>query len=221
MKYCKKCSVTVTDDSKICPLCQHSLTDDMTPTEPVFPYIPLKLNKKLIYIKLGIFISIAMCIISLIVDVIIFSHITWSMYVLGGAVSLWIISAVFLPRIKNIPKNVLYQAVVLSVLAYIWDKFTGDHGWAVTFVIPFCCTGTNITLITVFFILKFRVDDVAFYYCANLIYGFLPIFFILTGKLSVLYPSLISIGISSISLTAFLIFYWDNIVEVLKSKFHI
>ena len=220
MKYCKKCKVKVADDSKICPLCQYSLSDTADKSDAVYPFISLAYSKKKLYIKLGIFASIVGMIITSIIDIIINGHLTWSWYVIGGVFTSWILFGIALSKLKNLPKNILYQAITCTILAVIWDKLTGGHGWSLIYVIPFLCAGTNIGLITVFFLFRLKVDDVAFYYFINLLYGFLPMLFILTHKATVLYPSLISIGVSAISLAAFLIFYWANILEVLKSKFH-
>lgn len=220
MKYCKKCNVSVRDDSRICPLCQHKLAAD-DDAKPVFPYIPIHCSNKEFYIKLSVFAIAVICVISVILDLVITSEISWSIYVLGGAVSLLIILAVSLPKLKNIPKIILHQAVTCAVLAYIWDRCTGGYGWSVDYVIPFLCAGTNVALIAVFFALRLRIDDVAFYYFVNLVYGLLPIWFILGEKIKVMYPSLVSVGVSVTSLAAFVLFYGPNLLTMLKSKFHI
>lgn len=221
MKYCKKCAVSVRDNSRICPLCQHSLTDTDGECEYIFPYVPPKYSNKDLYIKMGILSTIIICVISVIVDLIVKTGVHWSLYVLGGAVSLWVVFAVTLPKLRNIPKAILHLAVACGVIVYIWDICTGRTGWAVDYVIPFLCVGTNIAMIVVFFVLKLKIDDVAFYYFMNSIIGLLPIWFILGNIAGVIYPSLTSIGVSVISLAAFVLFYGPNILEMLKSKFHV
>lgn len=221
MKFCKKCKVSVRDDSKICPLCQHSLIDDDGAEDIVFPYIPVKISKKTLYTKLGIFVTVVICVISVILDMIIETGTHWSLYVLGGVASSWILLAVSLPRLRNIPKIIVHQAVVCALLVYIWDRCTGSFGWSVNYAVPFICAGSNIALIAVFFAMKLRIDDVAFYYMVNLLYGLLPIWFIFSDKAKILYPSLISVGVSIISLAAFILFYGPNIKTMLESKFHV
>ncbi len=221
MKYCKKCAVSVRDNSRICPLCQHSLTDIGGESESVFPYVPLKYTYKDLYIKMGILSAIIICVISVTVDLIVKTGTHWSLYVLGGAVSLGVVFAVVMPKLRNIPKAILHQAVTCGIIVYIWDICTGNIGWSFDYVIPFLCAGTNIAMIAVFFALKLKIDDVAFYYFMSLIIGLMPIWFILSGIAGVIYPSLTSIGVSVISLAAFILFYGPNIIEMLKSKFHI
>ena len=37
---------------------------------------------------------------------------------------------------NHITQNIAAEAVIISILCVIWDKFTGWHGWSVDYVIP-------------------------------------------------------------------------------------
>ena len=47
---------------------------------------------------------------------------------------------------RNIPKNMIYQVVILSLLAVVWDRFTGWHGWSLDYVIPILCVTAMVSM---------------------------------------------------------------------------
>ena len=70
-------------------------------------------------------------------------------------------------------------------------------------------------------ILKIGVRDLIVYLFIDIIFGFIPIIFILTGILSVAFPSVICVATSAISLSALILFQGDNMKAELRKKMHI
>lgn len=55
----------------------------------------------------------------------------------------------------------------------------------------------------------------------DVIFGFLPLVFLIFGGLHVIYPSIISVAISVLSLAAIILFEGENIKEEINKRMHI
>jgi len=97
----------------------------------------------------------------------------------------------------------------------------GWIGWSLDYVIPAICVGAMIVMAVSAKLLKIGVQDLIIYMFVDGIFGFVPIIFILLGKLSVTFPSVICVAASAISLSALIIFQGDNIKAELKRRMHI
>jgi hypothetical protein len=103
----------------------------------------------------------------------------------------------------------------------LWDWSIGWLGWSIDFVIPGICVVAMVVMAIAAKILKIGVRDLLVYLFIDIIFGFIPIIFILTGVLNVGFPSVICVATSAISLSALILFYGDNMREELKKKMHI
>ncbi len=221
MKFCEKCGVKVTDDSIHCPLCQCDLSKDSSDdNSAVFPVIPTLYDRHSILIRLIILVSIAACVVSVIINMLIPTKIFWSAFVVIGVVCVWISLGLAYRKRHNLPKFILYQVVVAAAIVLLWDFFTGWHKWAVDYVIPFLFVGANISLILVVILQKLDISDFIFYLFVNMLFGIVPVIFICTGILNVLYPSLTSVGLNVIALSGLFLFQGKRIKGEIMSKFH-
>lgn len=227
MKFCEKCGVHVTDDSIHCPLCQRILSDNSENEESretgnaVFPIIPTFYSKYGLFIKLIILTSITGCVISVIIDLLIPSRIHWSIFVIVGVLCVWLSLGIAYRKMHNIPKVILHQVLAAAAVVLIWDLAAGWHNWSVDYVIPFLFVAANISLITAAVLLKLDISDFIFYCFINMLFGIVPIIFICTGILNVLYPSLISVGLNIIALSGLFLFQGRRIRGEILSRFHL
>jgi hypothetical protein len=70
-------------------------------------------------------------------------------------------------------------------------------------------------------ILKLSVNDYITYALIDAIFGIIPLSFIIFGWVNVIYPSVISVASSIITLAAIFIFQGDNIKAELHKRMHI
>lgn len=221
MRYCEKCRVEVTGNTLTCPLCQRRLTKPETVEYETFPNIPTMLNKHLTFLKLSSFISIAAAIICVGINIIIPTTVFWAWFVVIGIICAWVDGLFAFKKLYNVPKNILYQVIILSLLSLVWDKITGWHNWSVDYVIPFLCVAAIVTMTVLAWLLKLKLDDYTFYIFLYAVFGIIPILFLVFNIVTVTYPSLISIGIGILSFAGLAIFKGDYILTELKNRFHL
>ncbi len=221
MKFCNKCKLSVAGQKKHCPLCQSELQDLDADTREIFPEIPTIFHQYSLFFRILILASVAAAVVSVMLNAMFPTPVWWSLFVLAGIACFWIGTAIALSKRTNIPKNILYQVVLVSAMAVVWDNWTHWHAWSVNYVIPIVCVGAMISMAILAKVAKLHVRDYMIYLIIDGFFGIVPIVFYFTGLLTVQYPSLICVAASIISLVALLIFEGDNMRNELKRRLHV
>lgn len=221
MKYCEKCKVQVPNPKSHCPLCQGMLTQgDGTETE-TFPNIPTIYRQYSLYFKLLILCSVAAGLISLMINMLLPQSGWWSLIVVGGLVCMWIPLFAAVRKRSNIAKNLVWQVVILSVLISLWDVFTGWHRWSVNFVIPALCISAMLGIAIVGKVMRLRAEEYIIYLLIDVIFGLVPLIFVLTGLATAAYLCLASVVVSALCLTSIFLFSEINVWQELKKRLHL
>jgi MFS superfamily sulfate permease-like transporter len=103
----------------------------------------------------------------------------------------------------------------------LWDVFTGWHGWSVDYVIPIAFASVMTATAILARILKMPTETYMVYSVLLILYGIIPAIFVLSGLSTIIYPSLICVAGSLLSLAALLIFESRNMIEELKRRLHL
>lgn len=241
MKFCDGCKVRVLGIQEQCPLCGRNLniikevddkfvispkdsrvTDmlDSTKEEDVFPYIPTVYKEHHLVFKILMFISVTLIVLSLAINLLIATEHWWSLFVIAGVACFWLSFYVAFAKRKNIPKSILYQVVMISLIVVLWDHITGWRGWSVDFAIPILYFSDLLVLYILSKILHIGVDDYMIYMLIGAVFGIVPILFYLFGFLSFVLPSIICVVSSILFLAGVIIFQGDLIKEELRRRLH-
>lgn len=221
MKYCNKCKLSVKGQKKYCPLCQNELEHFDGAEDGVFPEIPTMFHQHSLFFRILILASVAVAVASAVVNVVFPTRIWWSFFVIAGIGCFWVSTAIAVSKRRNIPKNILYQVVVISALAVVWDLCTGWRGWSVDYVIPVTCTFAMFSLAIAAKIANLHVRDYMIYLVVDGVFGILPVVLVITGVVHTQLPSLICTGTSILSLTALLLFEGENMRGELRRRLHL
>lgn len=221
MLYCDNCKVSLKGKHQVCPLCGGIIQNNEDVTEDVFPNIPTIYQEFNMFIRVMILISIAAIIISFAVNIIFTRDSRWSLLVAAAIACMWLSMFFILRKKNNIPKTILWQVVLISLLSVLWDYSIGWHGWSLDYVIPSICFAAMIIIAITAKLLKIGVGDMIIYFLLDGIFGFIPIIFIIFGGLNVLFPSVICVATSAINLSAIILLEGDNIKTELKKRMHI
>ena len=221
MKYCEKCKVKVAEDREQCPLCQGMLAGEYDGCGGTFPHIPTIYRQFNLFFRILILVSVAAVVISLAVNIIFPQGGWWSVIVAAGVGSMWISLFVAIRKRKNIPKGLLYQVVVLSVLCVLWDWLTGWRGWSLDFAVPilFFVSLTAMIILTKV-LLRGALSEQLVYLCINILLSFLPIIPLALGVLRVRWPSIICVAAAVVALAAILLFMDRSLKRELRRRLH-
>lgn len=201
-------------------MCQDRLSGDEYQDE-VFPKISFVYREHSWFLKIMLLISIIVATVSLALNILLPGRGAWSLFVLGGLGSAWASLINLINKRKNIPKNIVYQVMTISVTVLLWDFLTGWKGWSINYVIPLVCVAAMISMALISKIIKLYIEDYILYIIIDGLFGIVPIIFIITGLLDVLYPSIICISISVISLATIIIFEDKRLIAEIKRRLHV
>lgn len=219
MRHCEKCKVNVSIPRAQCPLCQNQIISDGKPEAEIFPEIPLVQHKYGLALRILMFISFVAITVCVTINILLPFETFWSLIVILGIAGMWLSIYTAIKKRRNISKNLLWQAVLLSVLITGIDWFTGWHKWSINFVVPSIFVFTMLSNSIVLLIMHRRAYDFIIYLVVDGLLGLIPLIFILTGWANVIWPSLVCVLLSLTLLAAILIFV-RNMDDELKKRLH-
>ncbi|PHV72225.1 hypothetical protein CS063_01750 [Sporanaerobium hydrogeniformans] len=221
MKTCEKCGVQLKGKGNNCPLCQNELIGSNEGEEAVFPLNDQRQKETHMVIKVINFMMLCVGIMSVFFNVLYPVEIWWSLIVvltlIGVRVSLFIAIA----KHKNILKYLWNQSLVIIAFAIVIDYISGNHGWAITFVLPIIFTLAMIIMYLISKILHLQVGDYMIYLLLDAVFGIIPILFLLLQSVTTAIPSLICIMVSIISVIALISFEGPSMYSELKRRLHV
>ena len=133
---CPVCGVGLNGERGECPLCGKKLENaPQNETCGIFPRVPVHVTYDFIF-KISTFVMIVCIIVVNIINFVFIPHLSLYIPLNLGAVCAWIIVNVGFQKRRNIPKNIMYEAVIAMLLCIIWDKMTGWRGWSTDYVLP-------------------------------------------------------------------------------------
>lgn len=219
MLYCENCKVHLSGKHMRCPLCKGKLTGEADGAENLFPVIPAHIDHAML-MRLS-FGSVVVAAVSFAVNLILPARGWWSLFVLFGIVSFWASLALVLKKNRNIPKTVLWQVGALSLLAYIWDYFTGFRGWSLNFVLPILCTSAMVAMSVIARIKKLDIQNYIFYLVINCVFGILSFTLLVIGTTTETIPSAVCFASAIIFLAALWIFQGKVLRDEIQRRFHL
>ena len=221
MLRCRNCNIWLPGSPKQCPLCKGELTGTADNELSAFPK---RLPSQKLFSKKTLAITAFCCVcasaVCIAVNLILPSHGWWSLFVFAGLLSLWADFAMLYRKRRNPAKNILWQVAFVSVVALLWDFFTGFHGWSLDYVLPILCVCAMISIVLLANIWKMHVQDYIIYLVIDCILGVASLILILTGILHVVIPSAICFGASVIFLAALLFFQGKALRAEIQRRLH-
>lgn len=238
MKYCKKCSLHVNTDSEKCPLCSSILTMGDSDASIIntgenlqvknsgdcskYPKLEGVMEYKYNFVfRLFLLLSIATGSTCLLVNILTYSGILWSFIVAGAILLLWAVIVYPLFVRKNIGHIIIVDVISISIFLYIIQVVTRTKGWALDYVVPFLFVGATLMITFIIFIKRMRWREYSIYQTTMMIIGFLPVVFCISGLVSVIWPSIVSVFYSFMTFAGMFIFADKKYENELIKRFHL
>ena len=113
----------------------------------------------------------------------------------------------------------MWQLILISVIAFLWDYYTGYQGWAADFVIPLASIAVLCSVPVIAKIRHLEQEEYLFYFVQISVFGMLPFLLLLLGVVKRSYPSVICSGVSFLSLIWIMIFRGKELSQEVHKKF--
>ena len=152
------------------------------------------------------FLCLAVAVICGMINIMTAGTLNWYWFAGAGCVCAWLVVMVAYSKRRNILKNEIWQLLLISVIAILWDRFTGWRGWSVDFILPFGVLSVQFSVPVIARVNRLKREEYLFYLVQACIAGLIPMILAWTGVVKFVYPSVICAGISILTLAALFIF---------------
>ena len=164
------------------------------------------------------FLCLAVAVICAMINYITCEKINWAWFAAAGCICCWLIVIVAYNKRRNLLKNEMWQLFLITVLAVLWDYFTGWRGWSLDFLFPFGVLAVLGSIPVLTKINRLEREEYLFYLIQAGMAGLIPIVFIWTGLVKFRYPSVICAGISFLVLAGLFIFQKKEMLREFHKK---
>lgn len=218
MLYCENCKVSITGNHEKCPLCQGDVIGEPSKLN-TFPIIREEKQIINLILKITALVTIAIGVICILINIGFGGK--WSIYVIAGIVTGWIVIWITVKMHGNITKNSIWLTIIISILSFVWDISTGYRGWSIDYVLPLICCFAMIEMFIVANIKKLKIEDYIVYLIIDILFGIIPLILLLLDVVNVVYPSLICVAESIISLAILILFEGKALKAEIVRRMHL
>lgn len=166
------------------------------------------------------FSCIAAACICVMTNIIFTPGLNWSLFVIGGALSMWGALAVGFFKRHNLLKNGIWQMLVLPLVCIIWDLCTGWNIWSIDYALPGILLTVQISIIIITRLQKLPIESYMIYHIMASVLGLAPMIPVLLHVSHFPFLCILCGGISFLWLIGMLIFKGKDLFSELYKKLH-
>lgn len=170
-------------------------------------------------VQIFTFLCIAVAVVCGMINYMTLETLNWFWFAAAGSFCAWLVVMVAYTKRRNILKNEMWQLLIITTIAVLWDIFTGWRGWSVDFVLPFGAMAVLGSVPVIARVSRLETEEYLFYLIQAAIAGCIPIILVWTGIVRFRYPSVICSGISFLVLAGLFIFQKKNTLKEFRKKF--
>lgn len=190
--------------------------------EPVYPEERLASAAVRKFFQRLTFFSICCAVAAVVANITLTPGRYWSVIVSGGILSMWTALMIGLVKRYNLLKNAMWQLLIITNGCLVWDIGMGWHKWSVNFVFPVISVTIMVSMLIISKLQRLSPREYMIYFVMAAGYGvIIPLILLLTGVLTVTFPSVICVGFGFLFFMAQVIFKRQELGEELNKKFHI
>ena len=219
MLHCDNCHVQIRGYKESCPLCGGELSGN--PEDPAFPVLKQRRYTSREIMKIALFILCVLFVIMGTIRYLMGPRAAWT-----SAVMLWsplaMVGLIITMAYRyHILKLISAEAFVAMILNLLIDHATGDHGWALGFVVPSLFVGLALTNLIISLCMHYPVNEYLVYLLLPEALSFLQFIFVRNGMNP--YPAfaVVSMAFMLILIIGEFIFLYRDFRNVTSKTLHL
>ena len=165
------------------------------------------------------FACMAAAVVCVMLNYLVTSTLRWSIFAVAGCACIWAMVMLGYAKRRNLLKNSMWQLVSVSVLAILWDYFTGWSGWSLSYVLPCGTLMVLLSMMTIVRLQKLEQNEYLFYFVQAAGFGMIPFLLLVFGAVKVTEPSVVCSGISFLFLAGLALFHGKEFKQEFYKKF--
>ena len=190
--------------------------------EPEFPMPQMPSEQEMKVYKVYSFLCLVLAAAMVVTDLNFHPRIRWTWFTAGGVATMWIASSIGFFKRYNLLKNVMWQLLIGSIICFIWDGFTGWHGWSVDLVLPILSVATLAGMFVIAKVQKSPVREYLIYEIMAAVYGLiLPVILLVCGVVRKPTVSMFGALICFLFLVGVILFKGREFKEEMHKNLHV
>lgn len=169
-------------------------------------------------IQIFTFLCLAVAVLCGMINYLTLGTLNWFWFAAAGCLCAWAIVTVAYTKRRNILKNEMWQLLLVTVLAVLWDHFTGWRGWSVDFVLPFGALAVQCSMVVIAKVNRLEREEYLFYLVQSAGAGCIPLLLLWLNLVHYTQPSVVCSGISILMLAALFIFRKKDTLREFRKK---
>ena len=126
-------------------------------------------------VQIFTFLCIAAAVVCGMINYMTLKTLNWFWFAAAGSFCAWLVVMVAYTKRRNILKNEMWQLLLITVIAVLWDIFTGWRGWSLDFVLPFGAMAVLGSVPVIAKVSRLEPEEYLFYLVQAAIAGCVPI----------------------------------------------
>lgn len=190
--------------------------------EPEFPMPQMPSEQEMKVYKVYSFLCLVLAAAMVVTDLNFHPRIRWTWFTAGGVATMWIASSIGFFKRYNLLKNVMWKLLIGSIICFIWDGFTGWHGWSVDLVLPILSVATLAGMFVIAKVQKSPVREYLIYEIMAAVYGLiLPVILLVCGVVRKPTVSMFGALICFLFLVGVILFKGREFKEEMHKNLHV
>jgi hypothetical protein len=172
-------------------------------------------------LRLFLFLSVAAGLICLLLNLLFWTGIIWSLIVDTAILLLWETIGLMILSRKNIGWKLFAQMLAVMVVFLTIDAVTGWSAWSITYIAPFVITASTLVMTLILFIRRAKWREYMLFQFIIALNGFIPVILYWFGLIGIIWPGAAAALYALLTLLGMLIFADKQFKNELKKRFHI
>ena len=164
------------------------------------------------------FVCIAAAILCGMINYLTREKLDWFWFAAAGCFCGWLIVAVAYAKRRNILKNEILQLLLVTIIAVLWDTYSGWHGWSLDFVLPFGALAILGSIPILVKVQKLEKEEYLFYLVQAAFAGLVPLILMFFNLIRFPYPSVVCAGVSLLVFAGMFIFNSKDTIREFHKK---
>lgn len=224
MKRCNKCNIEINTSLKYCPLCHQELSGDV-PNDFVELYPKKQSLRKTVmpaFKKSILMMTLISTILLGLINYLSFDGTYWAVIPVIAIIYFWLLLRVGIFSKTNITFKLMVLSVLLILLLIGVDFYSvpENNGWSLDYLMPFLLVASNITISLIIWIKNINYHDYIFSLLVIIIFSLTPIILVKLNIITILWPSIVSLGLALFILLILIFFLPDWLKDEIKKRFH-
>jgi len=166
-------------------------------------------------------LSIAAGLICLLVNLLYWRGMLWSLIVITSILLLWETAGFMILSKKNIGWRLFAQMLATLIVLITVDAVTGWRAWSIGYLAPFVIIASSCAMTIILYIKRTKWREYMLFQFIIAINGFIPVLLYWCGLTDTLWPGAVGALYSLLSLVGMMIFFDKQFKNELKKRFHV